>query len=188
MSTSKQAEYGISLEQQREALKKEGAETIYEDVMSGKTTSRPEFDALLKASSDGDTVLVYELSRLGRNSLHIQQTINDLIEKGVTVRSLTEPIFNGDKHITQMLVAILATLNEMERERISRRTRDALQAKKARGEKLGASKVVDNPQKRELVKKVHKLRQKGNSYGQIAKLLGISKPTVSRYAKIQIKM
>lgn len=55
MSTRKQAEDGVSLRQQREALEWAGVapQNIYEDVQSGKTVSRPGFDALLKASQEG---------------------------------------------------------------------------------------------------------------------------------------
>lgn len=57
-----------NLERQRQAIEQHGVDRVFEDKLSGRTDRRPEFILMMKHTQPGDTVVVYELSRLFRKS------------------------------------------------------------------------------------------------------------------------
>ncbi|SKV95279.1 resolvase domain-containing protein [Mycobacteroides abscessus subsp. abscessus] len=63
------------MDQQDEALAAAGVAKVFSDVMSGARDDRPGLAELLAYVRDGDTVVVWKLDRLGRNMLHILQTV-----------------------------------------------------------------------------------------------------------------
>jgi putative DNA-invertase from lambdoid prophage Rac len=89
--------------------------------VSGSTLAkdRPGFAALLEYVREGDTVSLYAIDRLGRDALDVQGTIRLLLNKGVTVdvRGLG-PIGKG---VGELIVAVLAQIADMERQRIKER-------------------------------------------------------------------
>lgn len=82
--------------------------------------SRPGFRSLLSYVREGDTVHVYAVDRLGRDAIDVQTTIRTLIEKGVQVNVRGLGIIG--KGVGELIVAVLAQVAEMERERIRERT------------------------------------------------------------------
>ena len=89
---------GQTLEQQTEALTAAGAGKIFHDVMSGARDDRPGFDECLRYLREGDTLIVWRLDRLGRNMRGIINTLHELTECGVTVRSLHDGVGHLDQH------------------------------------------------------------------------------------------
>ena len=83
---------GQTLEQQTEALEAAGAGRVFHDVMSGVRDDRPGFAECLQYLRDGDTLVVWRLDRLGRNMRGIVNTLHELTERGVTVRSLHDGV------------------------------------------------------------------------------------------------
>src|SRR5208283_4245869 len=75
---------------QLDALKDAGCIRVFTDKASGSLDRRPQLDRLLDQLRPGDTVVVWRLDRLGRSLKHLIQLIEDLAEKGVGFRSLTE--------------------------------------------------------------------------------------------------
>ena len=67
-----------TLDQQNEALGAAGVTKVFSDVMSGARDDRPGLAALMEYVREGDTVVVWKLDRLGRNMLHILQTVKEL--------------------------------------------------------------------------------------------------------------
>lgn len=82
--------------------------------------SRPGFAALLEFARDGDTVYVYAVDRLGRDAIDVQSTIKALLAKGVSVNIKGLGVIG--KGVGELIVAVLAQVAEMERERIRERT------------------------------------------------------------------
>jgi DNA invertase Pin-like site-specific DNA recombinase len=75
------------------ALKRAGCKTFFKDQgLSGATTKRPALLRCLKALEDGDTLIVWKLDRLGRSLRDLIAMLDDLKERGVKFRSLTEQI------------------------------------------------------------------------------------------------
>lgn len=134
VSTARQGRSGLGLEAQQAAIdafvRERGAEVLqtFTEVESGKSAKRPELErALHLAKVTGATLLIAKLDRLSRNAAFLL-TLRD---SGVRFVAVDMPDAN------ELTVGIMALVAEQEREAISRRTKEALQAAKARGRKLG---------------------------------------------------
>lgn len=91
--------------------------------------SRPGFAELLGYVRDGDTVWVYAVDRLGRDAIDVQTTIKTLLAKGVSVNVRGLGLIG--KGVGELIVAVLAQVAEMERERIRERTSNGRDVAKA---------------------------------------------------------
>lgn len=132
VSTQKQGLSGLGLEAQKAAVKGfiTGAEVLaeYTEVESGKKDNRPELEkAIAHAKQTGTTLIIAKLDRLSRNAGFIFA----LKDSGVDFICADMPDANT------LTIGIFAVMAQHERELISKRTKDALAAKKARGEKVG---------------------------------------------------
>ena len=81
-----------TVDQQNQALEAAGVSKIFSDTMSGARDDRPGLAALMDQLRLGDTVVVWKLDRLGRNMLHILETVKALTEMGVTLVSTSDGI------------------------------------------------------------------------------------------------
>lgn len=117
---------------QRNALECAGCELIFEDKISGKTSERPGLKKLLKALSEGDTLIVWKLDRLGRSMRHLVTLIEELRQRGINFRSLTDSI-DTSTPMGRFFFHVMGALAEMERELIVERTRAGLEAARAQG-------------------------------------------------------
>lgn len=80
----------------------------FSDTFSGAKDDRPGLAALMDYVREGDTVVVWKLDRLGRNTLHILQTVKALTERGVTLISTTDGIFSSTA-AGRMMIGILGS-------------------------------------------------------------------------------
>lgn len=117
---------------QKNALECAGCELIFEDKISGKTSERPGLKKLLKALSEGDTLIVWKLDRLGRSMRHLVTLIEELRKRGINFRSLTDSI-DTSTPMGRFFFHVMGALAEMERELIVERTRAGLDAARAQG-------------------------------------------------------
>lgn len=138
-STARQGQSGLGLEAQRKAvadyLNGGNWRLIAEfvEVESGRNTSRPKLqDALAACRIHGATLVVAKLDRLSRNAAFLLNLQN----AGVKFVAADNP------QVNQMVVGILAIVAEEEAKAISQRTKDALEAAKARGVKLGSPRPI----------------------------------------------
>ena len=135
--------------------------------MSGARDDRPGLAALMEYVREGDTVVVWKLDRLGRNMLHILQTVKELTDRGVTLVSVTDGI-DSSTPAGRMMIGVLGSLAEYERELIKERTALKRAASRANGTKFGRPRKVDDAD----AAKARQLRQKGIAASDIAKMLG----------------
>lgn len=77
---------------QRNALESAGCELIFEDKASGKKAERPGLKKVLRMLSRGDTLVVWKLDRLGRSMRHLVVLVEELRDRGINFRSLTDSI------------------------------------------------------------------------------------------------
>ena len=77
---------------QLDALKQAGCRRVFRDVGSGSLSHRPELDACLQFLTAGDTLVVWRLDRLGRGLKHLIEAIENLHDREIGFRSLTEQI------------------------------------------------------------------------------------------------
>jgi DNA invertase Pin-like site-specific DNA recombinase len=188
VSTDKQGRSGLGLDAQKQAVESfvAGRGTIlkeFTEVESGKRSDRPQLaEALAMCRQRKARLVIAKLDRLARN-VHF---ISGLMESGVEFTACDMPEAN------RLTLHIIAAVAEHEREMISRRTKEALAAAKARGTKLGNPRPVAPAQRvrdlasakaaqhRASVKPlIEKLRGQGLSLASIAKELNDrSVPTV----------
>lgn len=117
---------------QRNALECSGCELIFEDKMSGKTSERPGLKKVLRTLSEGDTLVVWKLDRLGRSMRHLIVLVEELRDRGINFRSLTDSI-DTSTPMGRFFFHVMGALAEMERELIVERTRAGLAAARAEG-------------------------------------------------------
>ena len=188
ISTGKQ-----KTDRQIDILEKYNLDRIYADVVTGSKFDRPEYQNLTEEIlREGDELFVKEVDRLGRNKRETLEELRKLKQKGVIIRILEIPstltVLNNETEqnklmlemINNMLIEMYTTFAQVELEKIRTRTKEALAAKKNRGETLGRPRV-------ELPKNFKKVyRQYKNrdiTAVQAMKLLDLKKTTFYKLVK-----
>lgn len=122
-------------------------EFVRVEISATKSLRERRLDELLAMLTEGDTLLVAELSRLGRNMLETLNLVHALIEKGVTLIFVRQPELSTDGPHGQLLLAIYGHFAQTEREYISLRTKQGLAAARAQGKVLGRPKASKNKER-----------------------------------------
>ena len=176
---------GQSVAAQRQALGAGFDREFVDEGLSGATLAadRPGFAKLLSYVREGDTLYVYALDRLGRDALDVQAIVRRLLEMGVTVH--VHGLGAISRGVGELIVAVLAQIADMERQRIRERCEAGRAAARAaiaatgrthRGKvSLGRPKAADAA----VVAAWRKANQA--SISQTMAQFGLSKATVGRY-------
>lgn len=112
-------------------------------ISSRKNRRERRIEELLEKLTSGDILVVTELSRLGRSTGEVITLIDELVANDITILILKQSLtLNKDQDDIQSLtmITMLSLFAQMERTMISRRTKEALAAKKAQGVTLGKPK------------------------------------------------
>ncbi|OWK31782.1 recombinase family protein [Sphingomonas mucosissima] len=174
-----------SVEAQRQALGG-GFDREFEDVgVSGAimAAERPGFAKLLSFVREGDTLYLYAIDRLGRDALDVQAMVRRLLEMGVTldVRGLGV-IGRG---VGELIVAVLAQIADMERQRIKERCESGREAARAAlaatGRTHKGKESLGRPKAANAAEVAAWRRENGASIKQTMERFKISKATVARY-------
>lgn len=157
---------------------------IFKETGSGLKSDRQERKKVLALAQARkiDVILVAELSRWGRSTLDLLNTLRELESWKVSVIAMSGMTFDLSSPHGRMLATLISGIAEFERDLISERVKSGLAAAKARGKKLGRQKG-ECPKSGRLSPKVMELITSGKSYRWIAKELGISKNTVTEIVR-----
>ena len=166
-----------TLEQQNAALAAAGVTKTFSDTMSGAKDDRPGLASLMDYVREGDTVVVWKLDRLGRNTLHILETVKALTDRGVTLVSTTDGI-DSSTAAGRMMIGVLGSLAEYERELVKERTALKRAMSLANGTKFGRRKKVTDAGH---IATARRMKDDGHTARDIAKYLGVSRGTLYRY-------
>ncbi|MFE2122421.1 recombinase family protein [Rhodococcus aetherivorans] len=162
---------------QLDALEAAGAVKVFTDHgVSGTKTARPQLDAALEYLREGDVLAVWKLDRLGRSTRHVLEVIDQLHERGVGFRSLTEGL-TTEGAMGKAMLTIIAAFAELERSTMIERTRAGLAAAAANNRKGGRRPKLDTAQ----AIRARELRDRGMTASEVGKVLGVSRATVYRY-------
>ena len=165
---------------QCDALKAAGCERIFEDEgVSGSIVSRPGLDRALQALTEGDTLIVWKLDRLGRSLAHLVQTVADLGERGIEFRSLSDPIDTTNAG-GRLVLHMMGALAEFERSLIAERTKAGLQAAKRQGVRLGRKPKLTPAQ----VAHARQLMDAGENGRTVARSFGVARSTLYEALKV----
>lgn len=164
-----------NLDRQLDMLEKYGVDRIYNEKMTGTKRNRPELEKLLERLTEGDTVVVESLSRLGRSTKDLIWLMETFNEKGVNLVSLKESI-DTTSSTGKLLFALMSAIAQFERDVIADRTREGIASARARGRKGGRPK--SDPEKLKMAVKLYNSKQ--YSIKEIEKMTGIKKDTLYR--------
>jgi len=169
---------------QRDALLREGVapEHIYDDVITGASgaAGRPGWAKLTAYARQGDTIVTWRIDRLGRSMIDVMQTVAGLQARGVGVLSVSDGI-DPSTPTGRLMLGLLASMAEYERELIRERVNAGVAAAQARGVRFG--RPPQDPQAADA--KVAVARQAvmdGASVAEAARMVGWSRATYYRAA------
>ena len=143
-------------------------------ISSRRTLKQRRIDELIGQLTDADTLVVTELSRLGRSTAEVIGLVNALVEGNVRVMVVKQNL-DISKHDmnSKIIITLLSLFAELERDIISLRTKEALHAKKLKGQLLGKPKgTLQKTQYDKDVVKIKELLSYGLSIRKIGKFLG----------------
>jgi putative DNA-invertase from lambdoid prophage Rac len=151
----------------------------FKETASGTASNRAERNKVvdLAQARKIDAVLVTELSRWGRSTQDLLDTLHKLAGWNVSVVAMSGMTFELETPHGRMMATILAGIAQFERDLISERVKSGLAAARARGRELGRQ-PGQRPKSDKLGPKVLAAVEEGRSYRWIARDLGISKNTV----------
>lgn len=157
---------------------------VFKETASGAAANRAARNRVLDLAQARqlDAILVSELSRWGRSTQDLLDTLNRLAGWKVSVVAMNGMIFELDTPHGRMMATMLAGIAQFERDLLSERVKSGLAAARARGKKLGRQ-PGQRPKSDKLAPKVLQAIEDGRSYRWIARDLGISKNTVTDIVK-----
>lgn len=144
---------GQNLDRQLKAFEKYGIEerSIFQDKASGKNTDRLEYQLLKKALRPGDELYILSLDRLSRSKADIKKELEYFKDNKITIRILDIPTTlmefpEGQEAIQELinnlLIEVLGTMAEVERQNIRKRQAEGIAVAKSKGKHLGRPKAV----------------------------------------------
>lgn len=108
---------------QLEAMKDKGIEKYFTEKVSGKDTNRPKLKEMLEFVREGDTIFIHDFSRLSRSTKDLLEIIELLNKKKVTLVSNKENL-DTSTPTGKLLVTMIASINEFERQNLLERQRE----------------------------------------------------------------
>jgi len=167
-------------ERQVLALDQAGCEKIYGDKITGTSNygDREELSKCLEQLQRDDLLVLEDMTRLGRTMVTMLVEVNNLIERGVFIKTLDGRLDTSlmNDEIVRLIVGVMGYAAECELRNIKHRTSEGRAVAKTRGVKFGAKRKFDKYQVAEILEK----RKQGQGYGTIAKSLGMNRSTVQK--------
>lgn len=165
------------LDLQLDALCEAGCERTFTDEASGAKTERPGLTDALAFARTGDTLVVWKLDRFGRSLKDLVGRVEELRERGVGFRSLTEGV-DTTSSTGKLVFHVFGALAEFERDLIRERTMAGLASARARGRKGGRPRAMDE----EKIRVASRLMKDPEvSVAEVCRAVGVSSATLYRY-------
>lgn len=174
----------LAREELRAAAARLGGEVVMliEEKGSGARNDRPGLQRLMDAARRGklDAVLCWKLDRFGRSVLDVLANVRALEAAGVRFIVTTQglDVRPGGDAMSRLILGVLASVAEFERDLIRERTRLGLRAARAAGKRLGRPAVLSAGK----VAQAKRLRAAGQSWSQVANAVGCTMTTARRAA------
>ncbi len=145
-------------------------------ISARKTSKQRRIDELLEKLVDSDTLIVTELSRLGRSTSEVVTLVNELLQRSIRVIVIKQNLDIAQHDMSSKIIVTLFSLfAELERDLVSLRTKEALATKKAQGIQLGKPKGTIQASKFDKDReRIEELLRLGMSVRKIAKVMGYS--------------
>tara|TARA_Y100001978_G_scaffold112758_1_gene100578 strand:- start:102 stop:737 length:636 start_codon:yes stop_codon:yes gene_type:complete len=172
-STNKQ----VSISAQFEELKKAGCLVVFQETVSSTNKERPQFEAALEMLEEGDELCLTKLDRAFKNQRQCINTLHNLQERGIHVRT-TDGMINTRAlgKFAPIVIGLLSGLGDVDRQMVIERTQESINYRRETGGNLGGRPKTNN-EKEALVLR---LRKEGCSYRSIRKQTGLALSTIRR--------
>lgn len=171
---------GQNLYRQLDALKAAGVDEIIQEKITGTKADRPQLNRLLDKLREGDTILIADLTRLSRSTKDLFALVDKIEKKGANIKSLKESWLDTTTPQGKLMFTFIAGISQFERDLISQRTKEGLEAARARGRKGGRREKLDTAKK----KAIYDLyTQKKTRIMDICDMFEITKPTLYKVVK-----
>lgn len=158
-------------------LYRAGAERVYVDHgESSRIANRPQWVACLERLEPGDALLVRRLDRVAGSERMAIDTLTELSDRGIDIRSLTEPEIDTTTPMGRALFGIVAVFAQLRVDTIRDNTRRGLEHARAAG-RIGGRPTVMSPER---IEAAARMREDGKTLAQIAAVLEVGKSTVQR--------
>lgn len=168
---------GNSLEGQKEQILKDyPTAIIIEEQISGAKTVRPKFDELVQRLESGDMLVVTKLDRFARSLSQGNDTINNLLQRGIRVNILNIGMLDNTPN-SKLIRNIFFSFAEFERDMIYERTQEGKALARQRGDFKEGRPRKFSPAK---VDEALNYIESGNSFKKASEVFGISKTTLIR--------
>ena len=168
-----------SLEAQMAALKVAGCDKVYSEKRSGAETDRRALAKLMKEASPGDTIVVTRLDRLARSTRDLLNLLDQLSKDDIGFKSLRETSVDTTSPQGRLVVNILASIREFERELIHARMTEGRTRAKSKGVKFGPKFKLNRYQREEALARL----AAGETQTDVAKTYGVAPATICRLQK-----
>jgi putative DNA-invertase from lambdoid prophage Rac len=149
---------------------------VVAETISGSVPAfqRPQFSKLLERIETGEILIVTKLDRLGRNASDVRSTVERLTGMGVKVHCLALGGVDLTSPSGKMIMSVLSSVSELERDLLVERTQSGLARAKAQGKKLGRKPKL-TPEDRS---QIRVLKTQGASLATLAKQYGVSRSLI----------
>ena len=149
---------------------------MFEEKASGAKRDRDALAQMIEFVREGDEVIVWSIDRLARDLRDLQDIIQRLNDKGVSVSFLKEKLtFSGDADdaFARLQLQMMGAFAEFERNIIRQRQAEGIARAKDRGVYKGRKKTIDE-------NRIRAMKAEGHSVTEIAEIVGVSRMTVYR--------
>jgi DNA invertase Pin-like site-specific DNA recombinase len=167
---------GQTLDAQQASLKQAGAEKVYSEKISGVVTDRRQLKKAIDSLNEGDLLIVSKLDRLARSTRDLLNTIATITDRGAGFKVLDNPAMDTTSAHGRLLLNILGSIAEFERELIRSRTGEGRARAKLRGVRFGRKPALTQFQREEAIAR----RANGETLTDIARSMNVSHSTISR--------
>jgi DNA invertase Pin-like site-specific DNA recombinase len=169
-----------------QALQDARCDIIYDEKITSQNPHRPKLEICLAELKAGDTLVVYKLDRLGRKTIELLALVEDLGKRGIDFVCTTQGL-DTRTPLGKLMLGVLASFAEFERNTIVERTNGGLAAARAKGH-FGGARPKLNAETIERLCEAYENRPINLATGrrmnnkELAKMFGIDKSTLERYA------
>ena len=165
-----------NLARQKEGMSGIYLDRVFEEKASAKDTKRPVLQECLNYCREGDILHVHSIDRIARNLRDLQDIVDQLVHKSVTVKFHKEGlVFNGnDDAMSRLMLQMMGAFSEFERALIKERQKEGIAAARKAGKNFGRKKSLS-------VSQIAEIRQRANSGSPktlLAAEYGISRTTL----------
>lgn len=165
---------------QLEGLNKYNIDKWFKEKVSGKDTNRPQLQSMIDFAREGDTIYIWDFSRLSRSVKDLLEIVEILQKKNVHLVSVKENL-DTSTPTGKLMLTMIGAINEFERTNLLERQREGIAIAKREGKYKGRKEIkVDENTFNE---QYNRYKNREINKCELAKRLNVSRPTLDKLIK-----